>query len=139
MLGHRGHDRIAELIGLRNRLPVTRGKTPAQVEHPQIDPGLGRVDEQHCDLANGDFVGVGRRLLAADVQRKAVWMQAQFAGPQYQFPSVLDGRAELAGQRSVSALILHQDPAVHSGAGGLADELRHSSRESKANIVTPAS
>ena len=84
----------------------------AQVHHAQVDAGLGQVGEQHRHLADRHLIGARRGLLAADVERQAVRVQPHLAGAQHQLPRHLDRGAELARQRPVGALVLHQDAAI---------------------------
>ncbi len=123
MLGHRPHDRIAKLVDLRNILAIPGWKAAAQVQHPQIDPGLGKIGEQHRHSADCHLIRTRRGLLAADMERQSVWVQPQLTRLQHQLTGALDGGAELTRQRPVSPLILHQDPAVHPSAGGVGGQL----------------
>ena len=112
MLGHRPHDGVAELIDLRHVVAIARRKTAAEIDHAQVHAGLGQVGEQHRHAADRRLVGARRGLLAADVKRQAIRVEPELAGAQHQLARALDRGAELARQRPVRALVLHQDAAI---------------------------
>ena len=80
-----------------------------------FDAGLGQVGEQHRHLADRNLVGAGGGLLAADVERQPVRVEPHVASAQHQHTGILHGGAELARQRPVGALVLHQDAAIDPG------------------------
>ncbi len=99
------------------------GVAAAEVDHAQLHAGIGQVGEQHRHAADRRFVAAGRGLLAADVERQAIRVEAQLAGADHQLARRLDRGAELAGQRPLGAVVLHQQAAVDAGARGVLGQL----------------
>ena len=106
----------------------------------RFTPASVRSVNSIATLRDRHLIGARGGLLAADVERQAVRIQPHLAGAQHQLARILDRGAELARQRPVGALVLHQDAAVDARTGrmlgellqflgGIEGEQRHAARE----------
>ena len=116
MLGHRTHDGHAEIVDRRHFGAVAHRIAAAEIDHAQLHPGLLQVGEQHGDAGNRAFIRRRAGLLAADMERDAIGVEAKAARLHHQVARHLQLAAELARQRPFRTLVLDQDAAIDARA-----------------------
>ncbi len=111
MPGHRRHDRAGVAFDRRHLAGVMRRKPAADIDHAQIDIGLGEQREHARRSADGAVPLPQIGLLRADMERHAVRIEAEAARLPQEVDRHLGDAAEFARQRPVGAGAIDQDAA----------------------------
>ena len=88
-----------------------RRKPSADIDHPQIDIGLGEQRKHARRGADGAVPLPEIGLLRADMKRHAIWVETEFSRSAQQPDCHLGGAAELARQRPLGPSAVDQDAA----------------------------
>ncbi len=111
MSGDCRHDRAGIALDRRHLAGVVRRKPSTDIDHAQLDVGLGKQREHARGRPDGAVPLPEIGLLRADMERHAIGIETEFARSAQQLDCHLGGAAELARQRPFGARAVDEDAA----------------------------
>ena len=102
MSGDCRHDRPGIALDRRHLPGVMRRKPSADIDHPQIDIGLGEQRKHSRGVPDGAVPLPEIGLLRADMKRHAIWVKTEFSRSAQQPDCHLGSANALARQRPLS-------------------------------------
>src|SRR5271169_6620019 len=111
MSGDCRHDRPGIALDRRYLSGVVRRKPSADIDHAQIDIGLGEQRKHARGGPDGAVPLPEIGLLGADMKRHAIWVETEFSRSAQQPDCHLWGAAELARQWPLGPRAVDQDAA----------------------------